>query len=115
MAFSIGRLDFVAPGDDRKEFGTRVACRTFKYRPISYQIPVSIGSKIWVFHRGHVRCIQNDCRIFHRTCNLVNYIFNCISVAEYPTFIDVSTDKKNFRNDRIQTLSYSGCIDCLYL
>jgi hypothetical protein len=87
----------------------------FEYDAISYNVPVTIGPKIRVLHGGHVCVCKDGCSSIQGTCDLVNYILNCVSITEYPAFVDVAANKKDFRNNRIQVFPQADGIDCDYL
>jgi hypothetical protein len=48
---------------------------------------------------------------FHAACNLVDYIVNRVSVAEYPAFVDVTADENDFGHDRWVVVGASRVVD----
>jgi hypothetical protein len=84
------RLDFVAFGYHREELWPRVPDAAFQDGPIPYRVSVAIRSGDGIFKEG---------LIFHHgsarqgALDLINYVGDGVSVANYATFEDVPADE----------------------
>ena len=63
--------------------------------PVVDHIPVSISSLVWVFNRLHGETSNQNRGSFHRTCDLIKYIVDCIPIAYTAALIDVAA-KENY-------------------